>query len=1203
MSSDMRIVDANGNPGFSGRLEFRLNGKWGTVCSKKMTRSAAKKVCQELKFADGDIKNPIDQDVESKGFCKFFKGDDFCGPNPMPIHYMAMNCDGTAGDIMKCYREIADKSVCSHDDDVIIECGNTNYDLPQEPLPGTVRVVDDSNAPSSEGSGRLEIYMSGKWGSICDHKFDDKAAHVACRQMGYLTGKLIGNKDQSGTCLKFKGKNHCGNSDIRINLNNVDCAGSESKIRLCGGSSNANDCNHEQDVIVQCEGSNGDSSGKSQMPSPPVVSPQYGKLALIPVINVHCKTRFNEEIFRGDIGSIFLVNCPADCGETGGSIWGTSIYTSNSAICRAAIHAGVIQSSIGGIVEVVKKPGMKNYVTSNIRNILSTVYGFWCYSFVVTTPNTIALKLSQKIGGNPNSPPAFLQLSSTSTSSEGELESPIFKWFPPNPAFIFDGKSTNIKTEGLPGEDKLSQLSSLSIAVQFSLASRIKPQHQQTLVSHSGCGGYALIVADNHELIFGERCSENIFYSGYFIPVNTVITAIVTYNTRQVEFYVNGKLVNRQLKSFLFKCPGQFTIGTYAENSDEVLNGRINFLLIFNVAISKHTITQLSNNGVEKPKIGNDLKNVFTVDNRLCLTKCTANPIPGTPGCPEPPAEAQTGQGDYGDRGSIQEGVDDNDKGGDSSNNNGESNRNDGSNSESNNNPPEKEDNASEITNTELKCELSASDARFSGPSGKTFRLACPKNCANHPEGNVMGNLIYSDDSSICKAAIHAGFIKNEEGGEFIMEIANGVAQYEGTTRNAITSASRGPNTRSFSIKEAPTLMSVGCEETAGSVRFSGISGTKYTVQCQSDCALKEHKVWGSGPFTDDSSICQAAILASALSDKGGEVAFVIADGQSNYKGGTFNGIKAASRDNHIRSFKVLGTAKTSCKYFSEKYTDTQILNNWKIVNAKGLSKLTGGQWSFSPNPNSYGLNIRQTSSILGSEYNYGTKLLSKNFECGEGIFLINVFTVHEKQGAILFRYSDDNNFYAIEFNQPGDQKLRLVKKFQGAGSVLKSKNEPLLAKTWYRFKISFFKDNIEVYIQKGFFRNTELLFKIKDNDVQRGTVGMAANGNNDIFFDGVDVHHFDTKFGVFGKGEKEVRIWDNCLNGGNEGHIKKYCKGVYNSYTEGRRRCEILHNYCEICCDKTIPKLENVVNYGCWKGCVKVKLKKIFSLNSFLFI
>jgi hypothetical protein len=39
--------------------------------------------------------------------------------------------------------------------------------------------------------------------------------------------------------------------------------------------------------------------------------------------------------------------------------------------------------------------------------------------------------------------------------------------------------------------------------------------------------------------------------------------------------------------------------------------------------------------------------------------------------------------------------------------------------------------------------------------------------------------MIYNDESAICKAAVHAGYVVSEKGGELIVVIANGEEKYE----------------------------------------------------------------------------------------------------------------------------------------------------------------------------------------------------------------------------------------------------------------------------------------------------------------------------------------------------------------------------------------------------------------------------------------
>ncbi|XP_068105609.1 HHIP-like protein 1 [Hyperolius riggenbachi] len=104
---------------------------------------------------------------------------------------------------------------------------------------GTVRLMNDGNLPDR---GRVEIHVNGEWGTVCNDRFDSRAAAVVCRQAGYPFVLKVARRAEFG-----EGKG------LRILLDEVKCQGHEGTLLECKRSRlGEHDCNHDEDVGVVC---------------------------------------------------------------------------------------------------------------------------------------------------------------------------------------------------------------------------------------------------------------------------------------------------------------------------------------------------------------------------------------------------------------------------------------------------------------------------------------------------------------------------------------------------------------------------------------------------------------------------------------------------------------------------------------------------------------------------------------------------------------------------------------------------------------------------------------------------------------------------------------------------------------------------------------------------------------------------------------
>ena len=196
------------------------------------------------------------------------------------------------------------------------------------------------------------------------------------------------------------------------------------------------------------------------------------------------------------------------------------------------------------------------------------------------------------------------------------------------------------------------------------------------------------------------------------------------------------------------------------------------------------------------------------------------------------------------------------------------------------------------------------------GQIGATLEYDCP---AGGVPGRIWGDMVYTDDSSVCSAAVHVGAITPELGGTVTIRIRPGQAGYVGTARNGITTKPWDRWAGSFEIVGSPPLVGRDCPQDAAAddvwqlapCAYRGNNGMELAYACPPSRASLP--VWGDRIYTDDSSVCTAAVHASALSRaRGGTVRITIGPGRSSYAASSRNGVSTESWDAWGGSFEVL---------------------------------------------------------------------------------------------------------------------------------------------------------------------------------------------------------------------------------------------------------------------------------------------------------
>ncbi|XP_060591772.1 scavenger receptor cysteine-rich type 1 protein M130-like [Ruditapes philippinarum] len=241
--TEVRLVD--GNSTFSGRVEIKVDGVWGTICDDNFDMDDAKVICRTLNLTAtsfftgahyGQGKGPVfaqrfrcygheshlrDCRFDPNTFCSHSRDIGVicteCGEIDIKngiIYLISSNGSVLTASCVTGYQTNTHTSVCqtngtwSND----ITCATSGYPLNITGL----RLVSGIGLTD----GIVELKVNGTWGQICRNSFESSNAKVICRMLGF-------------NYFRYDSWNQLTSTSNLYHLDNLDCIGTEDHINEC----------------------------------------------------------------------------------------------------------------------------------------------------------------------------------------------------------------------------------------------------------------------------------------------------------------------------------------------------------------------------------------------------------------------------------------------------------------------------------------------------------------------------------------------------------------------------------------------------------------------------------------------------------------------------------------------------------------------------------------------------------------------------------------------------------------------------------------------------------------------------------------------------------------------------------------------------------------------------------------------------------
>ncbi|XP_050961016.1 LOW QUALITY PROTEIN: deleted in malignant brain tumors 1 protein-like, partial [Labeo rohita] len=204
------LVRLSGERQCEGEVEVFFHQVWRRVLLDSWSLTESSVVCRQL----------------GCGFVLNFYGSSSSSPEHSHECVTGFQCSGSEAHLGNC--SSPQTLNCSSTQQLSITCLGR----------GSIRLVGSGG----DCAGRLEVFHSGSWGTVCDDSWDIKDAHVVCRQL--QCGVALSNQQVPAWFGPGSGP---------IWLDEVECEGNETSLWSCSSPGwGKHDCLHKEDVGVVC---------------------------------------------------------------------------------------------------------------------------------------------------------------------------------------------------------------------------------------------------------------------------------------------------------------------------------------------------------------------------------------------------------------------------------------------------------------------------------------------------------------------------------------------------------------------------------------------------------------------------------------------------------------------------------------------------------------------------------------------------------------------------------------------------------------------------------------------------------------------------------------------------------------------------------------------------------------------------------------